>query len=178
MNILWMTFVTALRALRRNKLRSALTMLGIIIGVAAVITMVSIGRGADAAVQQQIQSLGNNLLMVVPARRRRTACARAGAWRRRSPWRRRRDPEGLSRRRRAHVREAADRAGRLRERELVDVRAGVDAVVPVGARLAGARRPLLRRAGGGGARPVALLGQTVVEHLFHPARTPSAPRSA
>jgi putative ABC transport system permease protein len=64
--VLWMTIVTAMRALRRNKLRSALTMLGIIIGVAAVITMVSIGRGADAAVQQQIQSLGNNLLMVVP----------------------------------------------------------------------------------------------------------------
>ncbi|HXJ33043.1 MAG TPA: ABC transporter permease [Candidatus Eisenbacteria bacterium] len=66
MNVLWMTLATALRALRRNKLRSALTMLGIIIGVGAVITMVSIGRGADAAVQQQIQSLGNNLLMVVP----------------------------------------------------------------------------------------------------------------
>jgi putative ABC transport system permease protein len=66
MNVLSMTVVTALRALRRNKLRSALTMLGIIIGVAAVITMVSIGRGADAAVQQQIQSLGNNLLTIVP----------------------------------------------------------------------------------------------------------------
>ncbi len=64
--VLWMTVLTALRALRRNKLRSALTMLGIIIGVAAVVTMVSIGRGADAAVQQQIRSLGNNLIMVVP----------------------------------------------------------------------------------------------------------------
>ena len=66
MTVLWMTVLTALRALRRNKLRSALTMLGIIIGVAAVVTMVSIGRGADAAVQQQIKSLGNDLLMVVP----------------------------------------------------------------------------------------------------------------
>ena len=66
MTVLWMTVLTALRALRRNKLRSALTMLGIIIGVAAVVTMVSIGRGADAAVQQQIRSLGNDLLMVVP----------------------------------------------------------------------------------------------------------------
>ena len=66
MTVLGMTMVTALRALRRNKLRSALTMLGIIIGVAAVITMVSIGRGADAAVQQQIRSLGNNLVMIVP----------------------------------------------------------------------------------------------------------------
>jgi len=66
MKLLRMTVRTALRALRRNKLRSLLTMLGIIIGVAAVITMVSIGQGADAAVQKQIQSLGTNLLMVIP----------------------------------------------------------------------------------------------------------------
>ena len=56
----------ALRALSRNKLRSSLTMLGIIIGVAAVIATVSIGQGADAAVQEQIRSLGTDLLMVVP----------------------------------------------------------------------------------------------------------------
>jgi len=78
MNLLWMTLVTALRALRRNKLRSALTMLGIIIGVAAVVTMVSIGRGADAAVQQQIKSLGDNLLMVVPGAT--TANGVRGGW--------------------------------------------------------------------------------------------------
>jgi len=66
MKLLRMTMRTALRALRRNKLRSALTMLGIIIGVAAVIAMVSIGQGADYAVQKQIQSLGTNLLMVIP----------------------------------------------------------------------------------------------------------------
>src|SRR5262249_12384706 len=66
MKLFRMTMRTALRALRRNKLRSALTMLGIIIGVAAVITMVSIGQGADAAVQKQILSLGNNMLMVIP----------------------------------------------------------------------------------------------------------------
>jgi putative ABC transport system permease protein len=64
--LLGMTVRAALRALRRNKLRSALTMLGIVIGVGAVIAMVSIGRGADAAVQRQIQSLGTNLLMVIP----------------------------------------------------------------------------------------------------------------
>ena len=58
MKLLRMTFITALRALQRNKLRSSLTMLGIVIGVAAVIAMVSIGQGADAAVQQQIRSLG------------------------------------------------------------------------------------------------------------------------
>jgi len=66
MKLLRMTLRAALRALRRNKMRSALTMLGIIIGVGAVIAMVSIGQGADAAVQQQIRSLGTDLLMVVP----------------------------------------------------------------------------------------------------------------
>ena len=66
MKLLQMTLVAALRALRRNKLRSALTMLGIIIGVAAVIAMVSVGQGANEAVQKQIESLGTNLLMVVP----------------------------------------------------------------------------------------------------------------
>ena len=66
MKLVRMTVRTALRALRRNKMRSVLTMLGIIIGVAAVIAMVSIGQGADAAVQQQIRALGTDLLMVVP----------------------------------------------------------------------------------------------------------------
>ena len=61
-----MTLRAALRALRRNKMRSGLTTLGIVIGVAAVIAMVSIGRGANVAVQQQIASLGTNLLMVIP----------------------------------------------------------------------------------------------------------------
>ena len=66
MKLLRMTAWTALRALRRNPLRSALTTLGIVIGVAAVIAMVSVGRGAESAVQAQIDSLGTNLLMVVP----------------------------------------------------------------------------------------------------------------
>ena len=66
MKLLRMTALTALRALRRNPLRSALTTLGIVIGVAAVIAMVSVGRGAESAVQAQIDSLGTNLLMVVP----------------------------------------------------------------------------------------------------------------
>ena len=55
----------ALRALRVNKLRSALTMLGIIIGVGAVIAMVSVGAGAQARVAEQIQSLGSNLIIVM-----------------------------------------------------------------------------------------------------------------
>ncbi len=56
----------AYRALSRNKLRSLLTMLGIIIGVAAVITMVSIGQGAQYNIEQQIASLGTNLLVITP----------------------------------------------------------------------------------------------------------------
>jgi putative ABC transport system permease protein len=64
--VLRMAVRAALRALRRNKLRSALTMLGIVIGVGAVIAMVSIGQGADAEVQRQIRSLGTNMLVLVP----------------------------------------------------------------------------------------------------------------
>jgi len=56
----------SLRALRANKLRSALTMLGMIIGVAAVIAMVGIGNGATASITSQIQGLGSNLLTVSP----------------------------------------------------------------------------------------------------------------
>ena len=56
----------ALRALRVNKLRSILTMLGIIIGVGAVITMIAIGSGAQAQVEEQIRALGSNLIVVIP----------------------------------------------------------------------------------------------------------------
>ena len=56
----------ALRSLSANKLRSALTMLGIIIGVAAVIALMGIGRGAQAAIDSQINSMGTNLLFVSP----------------------------------------------------------------------------------------------------------------
>ena len=58
------TFKIALRALRRNKLRSALTALGIIIGVGAVIAMVSIGNGAKAQVEAQIAGLGENIILI------------------------------------------------------------------------------------------------------------------
>jgi putative ABC transport system permease protein len=59
------TLRIALLALRINKLRSALTMLGIIIGVAAVIIMIAVGRGAQLRVQDQIRSLGSNIVMVL-----------------------------------------------------------------------------------------------------------------
>jgi putative ABC transport system permease protein len=60
------TLFVALRALRRNTMRSILTALGIIIGVAAVITMVSIGNGAKAMVEAQVAALGQNLITVMP----------------------------------------------------------------------------------------------------------------
>jgi putative ABC transport system permease protein len=60
-----LTFRIAIRALGRNKLRSGLTMLGIIIGVGAVIAMVGIGQGASASIQSQIANLGNNMLFVM-----------------------------------------------------------------------------------------------------------------
>jgi putative ABC transport system permease protein len=61
-----MTLRIALRALGRNKLRAFLTMLGIIIGVAAVIAMVAIGEGAKATIRAQIASLGTNVLIILP----------------------------------------------------------------------------------------------------------------
>ena len=60
------SFLLALREIRRHLLRSILTVLGIVIGVAAVITMVTVGNGVTASVQAQIASLGANTLMVVP----------------------------------------------------------------------------------------------------------------
>ena len=61
---IWATIKIALRALRRNKLRTALTMLGIIIGVGAVIAMVGIGNGAKAQVQARIAALGQNVIQI------------------------------------------------------------------------------------------------------------------
>ena len=62
----WLTVLTALRILARNRLRAGLTMLGIVIGVAAVIAMVSIGEGAKRAVQAQIATMGTNVIIIFP----------------------------------------------------------------------------------------------------------------
>lgn len=67
--MLWNTLQLALRAIRRNLLRSFLTILGIVIGVAAVITMVTLGNGATRSVSDQIASMGSNLIMVIPGQR-------------------------------------------------------------------------------------------------------------
>jgi putative ABC transport system permease protein len=67
---MWLnTLLLALRSIRRNLMRSFLTILGIVIGVAAVVTMVTLGQGATRMVSDQISSLGSNLLMVRPGQR-------------------------------------------------------------------------------------------------------------
>ncbi|MFO0706324.1 MAG: ABC transporter permease [Nitrospira sp.] len=66
MSFLWLTILSALRILRRNPLRAGLTMLGIIIGIGAVVAMVSLGQGATASVQAEISSLGTNVMIVIP----------------------------------------------------------------------------------------------------------------
>jgi putative ABC transport system permease protein len=67
--MLFNTLLLALRSIRRNLLRSFLTILGIVIGVSAVITMVTLGKGATQAVQNQIAGLGTNLLQLRPGQR-------------------------------------------------------------------------------------------------------------
>ena len=67
--MLWNTLLLALRAIHRNLMRSFLTILGIVIGVAAVITMVTLGNGATKSVSDQISSMGSNLIMLMPGQR-------------------------------------------------------------------------------------------------------------
>ncbi len=61
---MWLTFVVAVKALRRNAMRTVLTALGMIIGVAAVIVMVAIGNGAQASIESRIRSVGTNIVTV------------------------------------------------------------------------------------------------------------------
>ncbi len=65
-----MSALVAMRALRRNKLRSVLTALGIIIGVASVVAMVAVGNGAQVRIETQVSALGQNLLMVFAGNRK------------------------------------------------------------------------------------------------------------
>ncbi len=67
--MLWNSLLLALRSIRRNLLRSFLTVLGVVIGVSAVVTMVTLGQGATLAVRTQIASLGSNLLQIRPGQR-------------------------------------------------------------------------------------------------------------
>ena len=67
--MLWNTIILAVKELRRQKMRTFLTMLGMVIGVSAVVTMVTLGKGATKSVSDQIASLGSNLLIVMPGQR-------------------------------------------------------------------------------------------------------------
>jgi putative ABC transport system permease protein len=67
--MIWNTLLIALREIRRNLMRSFLTILGIVIGVSAVITMVTLGNGATKAVSDQVASLGSNLIIIRPGQR-------------------------------------------------------------------------------------------------------------
>lgn len=69
-------FKIALRAIAANKLRSLLTMLGIIIGVASVITMMAIGQGSKRSIQAQIAEMGSNMIMIRPGQDRGPGGAR------------------------------------------------------------------------------------------------------
>ncbi|MEO7912156.1 MAG: ABC transporter permease, partial [Roseiflexaceae bacterium] len=68
---IWESVKIALSSLRANKLRTILTMLGIIIGVASVVALMAIGNGAQVAITSQISSIGSNLLTVFPGQQRR-----------------------------------------------------------------------------------------------------------
>jgi len=77
--MLWSTVMLAVRAIRRNLMRAFLTILGIVIGVSAVVSMVTLGNGATRAVSDQISSLGSNLVMVNPGQRLGPGRETAGA---------------------------------------------------------------------------------------------------
>ena len=73
------TLRTATNALTRNVMRAALTTLGIVIGIAAVITMVEIGRGSSTAIQKTIASMGANTLLILPGQAASGGCLTARA---------------------------------------------------------------------------------------------------
>jgi len=75
----WQTILLSLREIRRNLMRSILTILGIVIGVAAVITMVTLGTGASASVTSEIESMGSNLIFMTPGQQDREGGARGEA---------------------------------------------------------------------------------------------------
>lgn len=76
---LWLTLRIAARALAKNKLRAGLTVLGVVIGIAAVTTMVSLGQSASQLVQGQFDALGTNVVFVLPEQRRQNGVAQGSA---------------------------------------------------------------------------------------------------
>ena len=74
---IWDTFRVSFRALLKNKMRAGLTVLGVVIGIAAVTTMVSIGQSASALVQNQFMALGTNVIVVFPEAPRKSGVRQA-----------------------------------------------------------------------------------------------------
>lgn len=72
-----LTIRIAIRALAKNKMRAGLTVLGVVIGIAAVTTMVSLGQSASALVQGQFESIGTNVIVIFPGNRRREGLSQA-----------------------------------------------------------------------------------------------------
>ncbi|MFM7844317.1 MAG: ABC transporter permease [Planctomycetota bacterium] len=75
---IWLTIRIAMRALAKNKMRAGLTVLGVVIGIAAVTTMVSIGQSASGLVKGQFEALGTNVIVVLPGSRRQQGVRQAG----------------------------------------------------------------------------------------------------
>ena len=147
------TFRVALLAIRRNKVRSALTMLGVIIGVASVIAMIALGSGARAAIDEQIQSQGTTLIFVSsgsfggPGRAAQGAGIDADADARGRRGDRARDPVGRA----LDARRRRPRAGDRRQRQLEHPGPGRQRGLPGDPQLGDRRRSQLhaaRRAGG------------------------------
>ena len=167
MNLLT-ALLSALRALGTNWLRSMLTMLGIIIGVAAVITMIAIGGGAQQRVEEQIKSLGTNIMLVLPGAQT-TGGVRLGAQTGQTLTEEdaraiaRRGARGAGRR----AQPAHRRAGGGGQRQLEHRRSW--APRPTTWRCATGRWPpaaASRRPSMAGSGKVAVLGQTVAQQLF------------
>src|SRR3954452_10807024 len=73
----FLTLRIAWRALNKNRMRAGLTVLGVVIGIAAVTTMVSLGQSASSLVQGQFQALGTNMILVFPGQRNREGLQQA-----------------------------------------------------------------------------------------------------
>ena len=178
------TLRTATEAVRTHRLRSALTMLGILIGITAVVLTVGLGQGAQAKVQDQINELGTNLLVDLARQlHRRSRDAAAGsARRRRSPSQ---DADALASERRRARRRRRSRRRRPRRRRSSTAR-------PTGRRRSPARRRAGRRSGRAASRSgrfitaadetnaaaVVVLGPDTAQRAVRRRRTRSARRSA
>ena len=167
MSTLLQSLLIAVRALRVNKMRALLTMLGIIIGIAAVIAMVAIGAGASKMISDQISSIGSNLLLVFPGSAPAAACARAGGTARPSPRRCQGDQGRVS------VGAEVAPSVRGRPRSCTATRtgrpsSGADARTSwLRPRLdAGSGPQLLTQSDVDGATKNCLIGQTVADNLF------------